>query len=81
MTTHCYINTQSNELQVWTIFRIPEVRYIGPHDLPNMYAFSPWACGIQVYILGKSFVAMLQLLHVHPTRIQDKLFNSYYVAS
>jgi len=29
------------------------------HDLPDMYALSPWA-----YISGKSLVPMLQLLHV-----------------
>ena len=33
-------------------------------DLPDMYAFSPWACRLWAYISGKSLMPMLQLLHV-----------------
>ena len=33
------------------------------HDLPDMYALSPQACGPRTYISGKSLMAMLQLLH------------------
>ena len=61
MTTHCYTNRQSSQLQVWLIIRALEVMHstcnMGAHDLPDMYALR-----IQAYISGKSLVPMLQLL-------------------
>ena len=39
-------------------------RNIGTRDLPDMYALEPAAFGLWAYISGKSFVPMLQLLHV-----------------
>ena len=47
------------------------------HDLPDMYALIPRACGpwASAYISGKSLMAMLQPLHTYLPKVTIFAFN------
>ena len=67
-TLPCVLIDKAKTCRFGQIFRVPEVIHIicnmGAHDLPDMYALGPAARGLWAYISGKSFMPMLQLLHV-----------------
>ena len=63
MTTHCYINRQSSQLQVWAILRVPEVIHntcnMGARDLPDTYALIPRASGIHIRQIPRAHVTTI----------------------
>ena len=62
MTTHCYINRQSSQLQIWVILRVLEVMLItcnmGTFNLPDMYDLKLW-----------TYIHIRQIPHAHTTTI------------